>query len=72
MCSEPKRKSVPRESWWERDGRAAAGGAARLRRALAPGSPLETRKTRFLVIPGGLLDKPLGDGFTPGVKPSVY
>ena len=55
-----------------RDGRAASGGAARLRLDLAPGSGLETRKTRFLVIPGGLLDKPLGDGFTPGVKPSVY
>ena len=46
--------------------------AARLRLALAPGSRLETRETRFLVIPQGLLDNPLGDRFPPGVKLTVY
>ena len=65
----PWRKSVPLEF---RDGRAASGGAARLQLDLAPGSRLETRETRFLVIPQGSLHEPLGDGFTPGVKPSVY
>ena len=69
-CEPPGGSRCPWSSATDAPRRARRG--ARLRLALAPGSRLETRKTRFLVIPQGLLDIPLGDRFPLGVKLTVY
>ena len=63
-CEPPGGSRFPWSSATDAPRRTRRG--ARLRLALAPGSRLETRKTRFLVIPRGLLDNPLGAAWGTG------